>query len=50
MANNFPFTFSNLEQHYVKAIEYGYEIMTCVEYTKRKGKLPPLTLVNRFFS
>lgn len=47
MHNAFPFTFDNLEEYYVAAIEFGYEIMTCFDYTKRKKNLPSLTIINR---
>jgi hypothetical protein len=43
----FHLTFANIEAQYKTAIESGYSIMTCLEYTERKSKLPPLTIVNR---
>ena len=47
MSNNFPFTFKNLKDYYQVAINVGYEVMSCYNYTKRKNRLSELTLVNR---
>ena len=47
MSDSFPFTFKNLKKNYQIASKVGYEIMSCYDYTKRKDKLPELTLVNR---
>ena len=47
MDNVFPFTFNKIEEYYAAAIELGYEVMTCFDYTQRKKNLPPLTIVNR---
>lgn len=47
MNKSFHFTFENIESQYRKAIEEGYEFMTCIEYSEKKDKLPPLTIVNR---
>ena len=47
MKTEFEFTFANIEAHYRRALELGYEIMTCAEFVDRKSNLPPLTLVNR---
>ena len=47
MDNVFPFTFNKIEEYYAASIEYGYEVMTCFDYTQRKKNLPPLTIVNR---
>ena len=47
MNTDFPFTFDILEQQYVAAIQSGYEIITCLDYTIKRKKLAPLTIVNR---
>ena len=43
------FTFSSIESQYEKALEYGYEIITCSQYVELKANnnLPKLTIVNR---
>lgn len=44
----FHFTFLNLKAQYQKAIEVGYEVITCKEfYNKKKKGLPLKVLVNR---
>lgn len=44
----FSFTFSNIEKEYIKALEYGYEVITCAEYIEYKKKLnKKKILVNR---
>ena len=47
MTANFEFTFANIEAQYQKALDLGYEIMTCADYLDRKTDLPPLVIVNR---
>jgi hypothetical protein len=43
------FTFRSIESQYKKALEYGYEIITCSQYVILKAKkiLPKLIIVNR---
>jgi len=44
----FQFTFSNIKAQYQKAIENGYEIITCERFCQiKKDGLPPKLLVNR---
>ena len=47
MSHKFQFTFENIESQYKAALDVGYEFMTCLDYSKRKDNLPPLTVVNR---
>ncbi|PBQ31533.1 hypothetical protein CNR22_07055 [Sphingobacteriaceae bacterium] len=39
MENNFIFTYKNLEQHYQEALESGYDVITCAEFTKLKNNI-----------
>ncbi len=44
----FHFTFENLKEQYQKTLDYGYEIVRCVDYLKlKKEGLPQKLLVNR---
>lgn len=44
----FRFTFEALEAEYRALLALGYEVLTCADYCRRKGRdLPALTLVNR---
>ena len=36
--HNFHFTFNNLKSQYKKAIDLGYQIITCLEYARNKEK------------
>lgn len=47
MKSNFHFTFASLEAQYRLAQDAGYEFITCAEYARCKGSVPPLTIVNR---
>lgn len=46
---NADFTFRSIESQYKKALECGYEIITCSQYVNLKAKknLPKLIIVNR---
>ena len=46
---NTDFTFRSIEIQYKKALEYGYEIITCSQYIELKANnnLPKLIIVNR---
>ena len=37
MTDRFPFTFSNLQKHFARSLECGYEIIPCVDYIERKN-------------
>lgn len=45
--SNFEFTFLNIENHYKTALSHGYNIISCLDYFKKKDGLSELTLVNR---
>lgn len=47
MSKKFHFTFEKIEAQYQKALDAGYEFITCVDYANRKNNLPSLTVVNR---
>ena len=44
---NYKFTWKNIEKEYENILKNGYQIITCEEYVKSKGKLNKKTLVNR---
>ena len=41
------FSFSELESQLQKAVNMGYQILTCAEYAERKGNIDQPTIVNR---
>jgi len=43
----YKFTWSSIEGEYSEFLKNGYQIITCEEYVKQKGKLSQKTLVNR---
>ncbi len=43
----FPFTFKNLKAYYSKALDIGYEFITCNDYFLKKPSKEKLTVVNR---
>ena len=43
----YNFTWINLEKEYSECLKKGYQVITCEEYVKRKGKLSQKTIVNR---
>ena len=43
----YNFTWKNLEKEYEECLRNKYQIITCEEYVKQKGKLSCKTLVNR---
>ena len=45
--NNFHFTFKNIENQYQKALNQGYNFITCQAYSINKNSLQPKTVVNR---
>lgn len=46
-AHQFHFTFSNIRSQYQKALDLGYNFITCEQYAKQKNNLKPKTIVNR---
>ena len=47
MNANFNFTFADIEAQYSAALDLGYTFITCAEYVRLNGKVPPLTVINR---
>ena len=43
----YSFTWKNLEKEYSEFLKSGYQIITCEEYVRQKGKLIQKTMVNR---
>lgn len=43
----YKFTWKKLEKEYKEFLKNGYQVITCEEYVKQKGKLIKKTLVNR---
>ena len=43
----YNFTWSNIEKEYSECLKNGYQVITCEEYVKQKGRLSQKTIVNR---
>lgn len=43
----YNFTWDNIKKEYISFIKNGYQIITCEEYVKQKGKISQKTVVNR---
>lgn len=44
---NMQFTFNYIEKQYMAALNAGYKVLTCAEFSQNKDNLPDKTLVNR---